>query len=98
MAVYVDPLKNYGAGDEAPRCFRNVESCHMYADTLDELHTMAIRIGMRKSWFQNHQMLPHYDLVKSRRKLAVNAGVVEHSFREMVEFSRKIRNDRSTTL
>jgi len=91
MPVYVDELINYGAGEKAPRCFRNTESCHMYADTLDELHAMAIRIGMKKSWFQNHRFLPHYDLVKSKRALAVSAGAIEHSRREMINFSRTRR-------
>jgi len=33
----------------------------MYADTLEELHAMAKKIGMRSEWFQNKENgdLPH---------------------------------------
>ena len=50
--------------------------CHMLADSLDELHAMADRIGMKRKWFQN-KGVPHYDLSKSKRELAVRYGAVE---------------------
>jgi hypothetical protein len=85
MSVYVDPLFGYGGS----KSFRWKTSCHMYADTLDELHDMAARIGMRRAWFQDkNRKLPHYDLVPARRKLAVQFGAVEHDFRQMVAFKR----------
>lgn len=68
MAVYVDPLCDHG--------WRLGKSCHMFADTLDELHAMADKIGMKRSWFQDKRM-PHYDLVASKRKLAVEYGAVD---------------------
>jgi hypothetical protein len=82
MSVYVDPLMVFG-GDSAPRCFRHKASCHMYADSLEELHRLAGAIGLRREWFQDHAALPHYDLTASRRELAVRAGAIEHSTREM---------------
>ncbi len=90
MSVYVDPLVVWG-GDDAPRCFRNKPSCHMYADSLEELHGMASRIGMRRSWFQDRASLPHYDLVASSRALAVRLGAVEHDHWRMVEFMRRVK-------
>ena len=84
MSVYVDPLMEHGGS----RTFRWKVSCHMYADTLAELHAMAEEIGMRRSWFQQHARLPHYDLVESRRKDAVRLGAVEHSRDQMVRFMR----------
>lgn len=50
---------------------------HMWADTLDELHAMAARVGMKKEWFQDHRVLPHYDLVTTKRALAIKLGAVE---------------------
>jgi len=53
--------------------------CHMTADSLEELHAMADRIGLKREWFQVAARLHmcHYDLVPSKRALAVKAGAVE---------------------
>lgn len=48
--------------------------CHLWADTVEELHALAARIGLRRSWFQSHTRLPHYDLTPSKRALAIAAG------------------------
>jgi hypothetical protein len=78
MSVYVDPLKDWG--------WRLGPSCHMTADTDDELHAMAAAIGMKRSWAQDmdqpSQAMHHYDLVASRRRRAVAKGAIEVSFRE----------------
>jgi hypothetical protein len=49
---------------------------------------MAAAIGMKRSWFQSHTRLPHYDLVESRREAAVQLGAIEHTRQEMVTFMR----------
>lgn len=74
--VYVDPLINYG--------WKLGPSCHMVADTEEELHAMAAKIGMKRSWFQpaSKQQVPHYDLVASKRKLAVQNGAQQMTMRE----------------
>jgi len=86
MTVYVDPLHAWGwrlRGRETP-------SCHMFTDTpeLDELHVLAARIGMKRTWFQPHRLAPHYDLTPSRRAAAVAAGAVEVDRRRAVEIWR----------
>lgn len=87
MSVYVDHIREYGGSPT----FRWSKSCHMYADTLEELHTMANAIGMKRAWFQDKPGFPHYDLVASRRKRAVALGAVEHITRQMVDFARQRR-------
>jgi len=78
MAVYVDSLIDYG--------WKLGPSCHMTADTLEELHEMADKIGMKRSWFQKSKKdVPHYDLVASRRKLAVKYGAIELTRNEAAE-------------
>ncbi len=82
MSVYVDPLMNHG--------WRLGPSCHMWADTSDELHAMATRIGMKRAWFQckpkpNGRVFPHYDLVGSRRAKAVTFGAIEMDRRQAVD-------------
>lgn len=88
--VYVDALIIFG-GDDAPNCFCNKQSCHMYADTLDELHAMALCIGLKRSWFQNSPTLKHYDLTPSKRALAVSSGAVEHNRYQAVAMWKKLR-------
>ena len=63
----------------------------MYADTLEELHSLAKQIGLKRDWFQNKAHLPHYDLVATKRKAAVDAGAVEHTKEQMVQFMRSRR-------
>ncbi len=71
MTVYVDELQRY---DHGPKCLRG-GSCHMMADTLEELHAMADAIGMKRTWFQPLSS-PHYDLTASRRAKAIALGAV----------------------
>ncbi len=69
MPVYVDTA-------EWP--FRGQLYCHVMADELDQLHAMADKIGLKRSWFQNKRgSTPHYDLAPSKRALAVANGAVE---------------------
>jgi hypothetical protein len=74
MSSYVDPLweRNTSKG------WRWKKSCHLFADSLEELHDFAQKIGMKKEWFQDGR-LPHYDLTLTRRKEAVKQGAIEVS-------------------
>jgi 2'-5' RNA ligase len=58
--------------------------CHMWADTEEELHNTAKRIGLRKHWFQKKGIVPHYDLVESKRRLAIIDGAKELSLKDYV--------------
>ncbi len=81
MAVYVDkPIWK----------FKNMIMCHMFADTLDELHAMADKIGLKRSWFQDKRT-PHYDLSKSKRALAVKHGAIEINLKDDLNFRRLCR-------
>lgn len=76
MTVYVDELIDYG--------WTLGPSCHMTADSDEELHTFALKLGMKRSWFQGppKHTLHHYDLVRSKRILAVRYGAHELTGRE----------------
>lgn len=80
MSVYVDPLF------ETPHTarWRWSYACHMVADSLGELHRMATRLGLHRSWFQDN-VLPHYGLTARRREAAVRCGAIELTRRELVE-------------
>lgn len=61
--------------------------CHLFTDQADqaELHALARRIGLRRSWFQNTSPHPwrwHYDVTEGKRRHAVAAGAIEITWRE----------------
>jgi hypothetical protein len=53
-------------------------SCHLTieGDDLEPLHAFAKRLGMKRSWFQQHPKMPHYDLTPGRRAAALRLGAV----------------------
>ena len=69
--------------------------CHLLSDSEDktELHVLAQRIGLRRSWFQLGKYaaypLPwwhqHYDVTEGKRAEAIAAGAVPIHFREWSE-------------
>lgn len=65
--------------------------CHMLADTEEELHAMAKKIGIARRHYQIKASTPHYDICKSKRALAVMAGAVEVDRRGMVEVIKNLR-------
>ena len=73
MTVYVDNMRAR---------FRGMIMCHMIADSDDELHAMAARIGMARRWFQNTHSGPHYDIALPKRALAVTYGAQEITQRQ----------------
>lgn len=84
MSVYVDDMR-------AP--YRGMLMCHMLADSEDELHAMADRIGVSRRHCQHagtYRM--HYDICLTKRALAVKAGAVEC---RMADVGRMIRARRA---
>lgn len=87
MTVYVDNMHLTPMGQ-----FGRMKMCHMIADTDDELHAMADRIGVARRWFQKpgtHGR--HYDIAISKRTLAVAAGAVEIDMRETALMCKRRR-------
>lgn len=64
------------------------DGIHLVASSVERLHAFAESIGLKKSWFQNHTRHPHYDLMKSKQRLALKAGAVLVSKKTIVEFCR----------
>jgi len=82
MSVYVDRMKAQ---------FGRMIMCHMIADTQDELHAMADRIGIARRWFQAKASFPHYDIALSKRALAVEAGAIDCDRSTFVGHLRRLR-------
>lgn len=86
MPVYVDKAKNH---------YKRMIMCHLLADTLEELHTFAKQIGLKREWFQNGST-PHYDLSLTKRKRAIQNGAIEIDNRKVVEIIHKYRQNQQT--
>ncbi len=82
MAVYVD--------EEGIR-WRGREWCHLVADSLDELHTFAAKLGLRRSWFQSKTRYPHYDVTTSVRVRALALGAHNAVREQIVSCARQMR-------
>lgn len=83
MPVYVDKaIHKYG----------RMLMCHMLADTQEELHAMADKIGIQRRWYQAQASTPHYDICKAKRALAIQNGAIEIDRRQTVEILRRLRH------
>jgi hypothetical protein len=94
MTVYVDDM-----GMPAHVGGLNARWSHLIADTPDELHEFAERLGLERAWFQdptvNGKPLAepgtrgaenwHYDVTASKRKQAIRLGAVAIPFRRLPE-------------
>ena len=61
------------------------------SESLDELHTFARTIGLRRGWFQDHR-IPHYDLFGWRMlQKAMEAGAQMLPARDLVSFAYRPR-------
>lgn len=68
MAVYVD---------DARIRWRGREWSHLVADSPDELHAAARRLGLRREWAQEKGRTLHYDLPEALRIRAIELGIAE---------------------
>lgn len=80
MTVYVD---------NAYIPWKGMKMCHMIADSEEELHDMASKIGLKRSWFQKNHSIPHYDVSTSKRVTAVLMGAKSVTSKELVQIHRK---------
>jgi hypothetical protein len=82
MTIYVDNVKVKWAGSEW---------CHLVADSLDELHSFASKIGLRRQWFQGSASYPHYDIKLAVRTRAIQLGAVPGSRKQIIECAKKLK-------
>lgn len=68
MGVFVDELKVWRAGRR--------QTCHLTADTLDELREFAAGAGIPPQCWHDGARTPHYDLPERGRDLALQHGAV----------------------
>lgn len=71
--------------------------CHLIADTPEELLAMTQKIGVQLKWFQSNGSTPHFDISKSKRELAIEAGAQILDRNAFVAKIREIRKTWPTT-
>ena len=82
MAVYVDSEHIEWQGNTW---------CHLVADSAQELHAFARRLGLRRAWFQSESHYPHYDVTTSMQERALALGAVLADRHTIVSCGRKLR-------
>lgn len=82
VGVYVDGLRDYG--------WHRGPSCHLIADSVEELIEFAESMGLRREWFQA-KSTPHFDLTAGGRELAVQMGAIELTNRQLIAKIRELR-------
>jgi hypothetical protein len=76
MSVYVD---------DSHIAWRGKHWSHLQADTPEELHAFAKRLGLKREWFQTtpgRPELDHYDVTDPIRDKAIKLGATAETWRE----------------
>lgn len=82
MAIYVD---------NARVKWRGRLWCHLVADSIEELHEFAQRLGLRRNWFQHAASYPHYDVTLEVRQVALRMGAIEGSRAKIITCARTLK-------
>lgn len=100
MVVYVDDYRVWAQVGRG----RPARWSHLIADTREELHAFAARLGLRRAWFQDpvvsgkpmaarpgsrHAQMWHYDVTETKRQEAIRLGAVAVTSRELTEIIRR---------
>ena len=88
MTVYVDRPRYEERVD-----FRKMVFCHMTADTREELLEMADKIGVSRHWIDDSKGRTHFDICKSKRKLAIEYGAEVVPDRAMPGLARACKSE-----
>lgn len=86
MTIYIDNARIEWQGKQW---------CHLVADTIDELHGFAKKLGLRRSWFQHLASYPHYDVTVKVRTRAIEMGAKAASRKQIITAARKLKAELS---
>jgi hypothetical protein len=92
VTVYVDDLRILATiGPYTSRW------SHLFTDSEDltELHDFAHSIGLHRSWLQDTQSGPHYDLNDRLRRRAITAGAQPIAWQNIPTLRRNRRTQRT---
>mgnify|MGYP000744649331 CR=1 FL=1 len=67
------------------------DGIHLVADSLNELHSFAEEIGLKRHYFEGvRKGHPHYDLLGNKLSIAIAHGVKIVSSKEVLVLSKKL--------
>lgn len=78
--------------DDARHVIKRVPLYHMFADTLDELYSMAEQLELKREWAVLKYPVPFYDVTKTKRDQAIELGakfITDN--REWLQMHRRLR-------
>ncbi len=93
MAICVDSLQTIPSQKASVARYGN-KWCHLFTDENsqeEDLHLFAEKLGLKRAYFQDHRLLPHYDLTPTKRALALKYGAVERQSADIVRQRLKER-------
>jgi Protein of unknown function (DUF4031) len=93
VAVYVDDASIPAAVPNG-QVVHDSRWSHLWADTDEELHAFATRLGLRRSYHQpaaEHHGFSHYDVTTGKRWQAIRLGAQAVSWRDAAATSRERR-------
>jgi Protein of unknown function (DUF4031) len=88
MPVYVD---------NEQLSWRGKKWCHLVADSLEELHTFALLLGLRRTWFQDKASYPHYDVTVPVRERALLLGALQGDRRTIMTCAKALKLEFQST-
>lgn len=84
MTVYVDNPMYARTASKKPRKLY----AHMVADSFDELHAFAAKIGVKKHFFHRSKTAHHYDINQDQYVIALKNGAQLVDSREIVRIGK----------
>jgi hypothetical protein len=87
MSVYVGELFRTAITNKWPFDY----AAHLFADSENELHIFAKKIGLYRRWAQ-FNIMPHYDVTIGKRIQAIANGAIKADRHIEVKYIRKWRN------
>ena len=100
MTIYVDPPfetpsqneQAYNVGRRHGHQWSHLYTFPVTGEGLAELHKIAKAIGLKRAWFQQGiGSIPHYDVVPTKRRLAIAQGAIEATREESIKHFKAYR-------
>ena len=72
--IYIDEIRVAPNTSTVTKKY-GVQWSHMWTDgNIEELHEFAKKIGLKTSYFQDKPNFPHYDIIPTKRDMAIKKG------------------------